>query len=241
MTFAHTPYIDPNAANRQIAEEGITDLRFLPAGFFRSRRTDGNAEPIIDADLNASETAPIEGPTPTEGLRARLGAILRSPQARGKADAALALALGTDMTTEQIAATLRDLPAEVDLGLPPKAITDPDAKIEADRICQIVTADAAAGHHDQAVALALDTDTPVATALTILGAMPEPVSREAAEARFAEGNWFGEHPTEMEAVHGDQTAAGWSSAVAKANARIGAASPEAPASPENMTHEVGHD
>ncbi len=104
-----------------------------------------------------------------------------------------------------------------------------------------MTADAAAGHHDHAVALALDTDTPVAAALAILGAMPAPVSLEAVEERFSAGDWFGEEPSAMESVHGDQTAAGWSTAVAKANERIGATTREAPVSPEDMSDEVGHD
>lgn len=226
-------------ANAELRAAGVTDLRF-DTPVFRSRRAMAETGLAIEAALTTPEAppAPAAGQTPAEAIRARLAAALRSPQARGKADAALALALRTDMAIDQITATLRDLPAGVDLGLPPRAITDPDAKAEADRIRQIVTADAAAGHHDHALALALDTDTPVAAALAILGAMPAPVSREAIEQRFAGGDWFGANDTEMEEARGDRTAAGWGKAVAKANARFEAATPAAPTMPAALMKEI---
>jgi hypothetical protein len=215
--FPIVPYMDPVAANRRIAEEGVADLRFLPAGFFRSRRTGQEPtqhEQAVEADRQA--TTPTE--TAASALRVRLATALRSPQARGKTDAALALALRTDMSTDQIAATLRDLPAECDLGLPPRAITDPDAKAEADRIRQIVTADAAQGHTDHALALAFDTDTPVAAALAILGAMPKPQQIASIEERAAELDEFGPSDLEMESLgRGGRVDAAWSKAVAAAN------------------------
>lgn len=215
--FPTVPYMDPVAANRRIAEHGITDLRFLPAGFFRSRRTAQEPtqhEQAVEADRQA--TTPTE--TPASALRARLAAVLRSPQARGKTDAALVLALRTDMSADQIIKTLPDLPAGVDLGLPPKAITDRDARAEADRIRQIVTADAAAGHHDHAIALALDSDTPVAAALAILGAMPKPQQIASIEERAAELDEFGPSDLEMESLgRAGRVDAAWSRAVASAN------------------------
>lgn len=229
-------------ANADLRARGVDDLRF-DTPVFRSRRAVAETGLAIEAVLTAPEAppAPAAGPTPAEAISARLGAVLRSPQARGKTGAALALALRTDMDTDQIAATLRDLPAGVDLSLPPKAITDPDAKAKADRICQIVTADAAHGHADHALALALDTDTPVAAALAILGAMPAPVTREAIEQRFAGGDWFGANHTEMEEARGDRTASGWSKAIAKANARFEAATPVTPTTPAALTQGEPHE
>lgn len=224
------PDVIAAAANAELQAEGITDLRFDALPAFRSRR----AMAEIDAPQSAPEATPEAdaGPSPAEAVRARLGAVLRASEAKGKVDASLSLALDTDITTEQLTATLRDLPDGVDLGLPPKAIDDPEAKAEADRIRQIVTADAAAGHHDHAVALALETDTPVAAALAILSAMPAPLSLGAIEARFSDGDWFGEDPTQMEAIHGDQTAAGWSTAVAAANARFETSAPSSQTEPQ---------
>lgn len=226
-------------ANADLRARGVDDLRF-DTPVFRSRRAMADTGLAIEAALTAPEAPPVPaaGPPPAEALRARLAAVLRSSQAGGKTGAALALALRTDMTTDQITTTLRDLPAGVDLGLPPRAINDPEAKAEADRIRQIVTADAAAGHHDHALALALDTDTPVAAALAILAAMPSPVSREAIEQRFAAGDWFGANDTEMEGVRGDRTASGWSKAIAKANARFEAATPVTPTTPAALTQGV---
>jgi hypothetical protein len=226
-------------ANADLRARGVDDLRF-DTPMFRSRRAMAETGLAIEAALTTPEAPPVPaaGPTPAEALRARLAAVLRSPQARGKTGAALALALRTDMSTDQITTTLRDLPAGVDLGLPPRAITDPDAKAEADRIRQIVTADAAAGHHDHALALALDTDTPVAAALAILGAMPKPMKRASIEDRFAEGDWFGEAPSAMEDLGaGRSVASGWSKAIAKANERFAAATPAVPALPAALTGE----
>lgn len=225
-------------ANAELREAGVDDLRFEPV--FRSRRAAVEAGPIMEADLAAQERAQTvqEAPdapratnpqeTPAQAMRARLAAVLRAPEAKGKADAALALALHTDMAAPQIMKTLRDLPEGVDLGLPPRAIADPDAKAEADRVRQIVTADAAQGHLDHALALAFDTDTPVKAALAILGAMPKPVKRASIEERFSQGDWFGETPTQMEDVRASGAAATWKKAVAKANAQFESAAPAAP-------------
>lgn len=216
-------------ANAELRAAGVTDLRF-ETPVFRSRRAMAETGLAIEAATTAPEAtpAPAAGPTPAEAIRARLGAVLRSPQARGKADAALALALRTDMATDQITATLRDLPAEADLGLPPRAITDPDAKAEADRIRQIVTADAAAGHHDHALALALDTSTPVAAALAILLAMPAPKGIASIEERARDMAEFGPSDYSMEEATGDRVSAGWDAAIARANARLEAATAAAP-------------
>lgn len=228
--FQNAPYIDPHAANRRIAEEGITDLRFLPAGFFRSRRTAQEpTEHEQEATADRQATNPTE--TPASALRARLATILRSPQARGKTDAALALALRTDMTPEHIAQTLRDLPAGVDLGLPSKAIADPEAKAEADRIRQIMTSDAAQGHGDHALALAFNTDTPVTAALAILKAMPAKRSIPSLEERAAECSWFGDDADDMASLSkAGRTDAVWSKAVACANAQFASAGVEQEAS-----------
>mgnify|MGYP001122448248 CR=1 FL=1 len=230
-------------ANAELRAEGVTDLRFDALPSSRSRRAMAETAQTIEAAQTEQDapSATDAGPTPAEVLRGRLAAVLRCPQARGKVDAALAIALFTDMATDQIKTTLRDLPDGVALGLQPKAIADPEAKAEADRITAIMTADVAAGNHDHAVALALDTYTEVDAALAVLGAMPKPVNRAAVEARFSEGDWFGQNPTEMEDIHGDQTAAGWSDAVSKANARFETAPTEAPISPDRMMRDGSHD
>ena len=226
-------------ANADLRARGVDDLRF-DTPVFRSRRAVAETALTIEAALTAPEAtpAPAASPTPPEAIRSRLAAALRSPQARGKTGAALALALRTDMGTDQITTTLRDLPAGVDLGLPPRAITDPDAKAEADRIRQIVTADAAAGHHDHALALALDTDTPVAAALAILGAMPKPKRIASIEERAAQEAEFGPSDYSMEEARGDRTAAAWGKAVAKANARFEAATPATPTMPAALMKEI---
>lgn len=240
-----TPFIEGHPdtiaarANAELRAAGVTDLRF-ETPVFRSRRAMAETGLAIEAALTAPEAtpAPAAGPTPAEAVRTRLGAVLRSPQARGKADAALALALRTDMTTEQIAATLRDLPAECDLGLPPRAIADPEAKAEADRIRQIVTADAAAGHHDHALALALDTDTPAAAALAILGAMPKPKRIASIEERARDMAEFGPSDYSMEEATGDRASAGWAAAIAKANSRFEAATAAKPTTPNALMKEI---
>ena len=226
-------------ANADLRARGVDDLRF-DTPVFRSRRAMAETGLAIEAALTTHEAppAPAAGPTPAEAIRARLGAALRSPQARGKTNAALALALRTDMAIDQITATLRDLPEGVDLGLPPRAITDPDAKAEADRIRQIVTADAAAGHHDHALALALDTDTPVAAALAILGAMPKPKRIASIEERARDMAEFGPSDYSMEEATGDRASAGWAAAIAKANARFENATPAAPTMPAALMKEI---
>jgi hypothetical protein len=220
-------------ANADLRARGVDDLRF-DTPVFRSRRAMAETALTIEAALTTPEAAaaPAAGPIPAEAMRTRLAAVLRSPQARGKADAALALALRTDMSTDQITTTLRGLPEGADLGLPPRAIADPEAKAEADRIRQIVTADAAAGHHDHALALALDTDITAAAALAILGAMPQPKRIASIEERAREMAEFGPSDFSMEETHGDRTASGWSKAVAKANARLEAAAPTSATEPQ---------
>lgn len=208
-------------ANAEIRAKGITDLRF-DTPVFQSRRTAPEAVPSAP---QATPT-PAAGPTPAEAIRSRLGAVLRSPTARDKTEAALALALRTDMNTAQITGLLRNLPAGADLGLPPRAIADAAAKAEADRITQIVTADAAADHVEQALVLALETDTPVAAALAIIKALPARMRIASIEERAAGEAEFGPCDLSMEETGGARSGAtGWAKAVQMANARFEAAAP----------------
>ncbi|ARU02658.1 hypothetical protein [Yoonia vestfoldensis] len=208
-------------ANAEIRAKGITDLRF-DTPVFQSRRTASEAVPSAP---QATPT-PAAGPTPAEALRTRLGAVLRNPTARGKTEAAFSLALRTDMTAMQINGLLRDLPAGADLGLPPRAIADAAAKAEADRIRQIVTADAAADHVEQALVLALETDTPVAAALAILKALPPRMRIASIEERLAGEAEFGPCDISMEEATGARSGAtGWAKAVQEANSRFEAAAP----------------
>ena len=218
-------------ATQALRDRGVTNLRFdtwlrhdSPAALAATKA----ATPPQAAPQAAPEPS---GPTPAQALRARLDAVLRSPSARGKVGAALALALRTDMQPDHIAKTLRGLPEGVDLGLPPKSIADPAAKAEADRVRQIVTADAAIGRHEQAIALALDTDTPIAAALAILRAMPEAKKIASIEERAALENEFGGDPTDMNERHGDPAATGWAKAVARANERFEPAETQTPSTP----------
>lgn len=208
-------------ANAEIRAKGITDLRF-DTPVFQSRRAAPEAVPSV----RQATPTPAAGPTPAEAIRSRLGAVLRSPTARDKTEAALALALRTDMTTAQISGLLRNLPAGVDLGLPPRAIADAAAKAEADRITQIVTADAAADHVEQALVLALETDTPVAAALAIIKALPARMRIASIEERAAGEAEFGPCDLSMEETGGARSGAtGWAKAVQEANARFEAAAP----------------
>ena len=217
-------------ANAEIRALGITDLRF-DKPVFKSRRATPEAVP------SAPQTTPASaaGPTPAEALRTRLGAVLRSPTARGKNATAIALALRTDMTTAQITGLLRDLPAGADLGLPPRAIADASAKAEADRITQIVTADAAADHVEQALVLALETDTPVAAALAIIKALPARMRIASIEERAAGEPEFGPCDLSMEETGGARSGAtGWAKAVQAANARFETAAPAMPQDEPNL-------
>lgn len=217
-------------ANAEIRAKGITDLRF-DTPVFQSRRTAAEAVPSAP---QATPT-PAAGPTPAEALRTRLGAVLRNPTARGKTEAAFALALRTDMTTAQITGLLRNLPAGADLGLPPRAIADASAKAEADRITQIVTADAAADHVEQALVLALETDTPVAAALAILKALPPRMRIASIEERLAGEAEFGPCDVAMEErTLAGRGATGWAKAVQAANARFPTAAPVMPQDKPNL-------
>lgn len=208
-------------ANAEIRAKGITDLRF-DTPVFQSRRAAPEAVPSV----RQATPTPTAGPTPAEAIRSRLGAVLRSPTARDKTEAALALALRTDMTTTQVTGLLRNLPAGVDLGLPPRAIADAAAKAEADRITQIVTADAAADHVEQALVLALETDTPVAAALAIIKALPARMRIASIEERAAGEAEFGPCDLSMEETGGARSGAtGWAKAVQVANARFETAAP----------------
>jgi hypothetical protein len=234
--IADHPDVLAAITNAQLRAAGVENLRtdmHLLADFRARIDAAATADAAAgEPDAPKPTSAPAASPSAAEALNARLVAVLRSPQARSKTGAALALALRTDMDTDQIAATLRDLPEGVDLRLPSRAIADPDVKAEADRIRQIVTADAAAGHHDHALALALDTDITAAAALAILGAMPQPKRIASIEERAREMAEFGPSDFSMEETHGDRTASGWSKAVAKANARLEAAAPTSATDPQ---------
>lgn len=228
--IADHPDVIAARANAEIRARGITDLRF-DTPVFKSRRATPEAVPSTPQ----TTPAPAAGPSPAEAIRTRLGAVLRSQTARGKTEAAFALALRTDMTTVQITQILRDLPAGADLGLPPRAIADAAAKAEADRITQIVTADAAADHVEQALVLALETDTPVAAALAILKALPPRMRIASIEERLAGEAEFGPCDISMEEATGERSgAAGWMKAVAAANARFETAAPAMPQDEPNL-------
>lgn len=219
--IADHPDVIAARANAEIRAKGITDLRF-DTPVFQSLRTAPEAVP----SARQATPTPAAGPTPAEAIRSRLGAVLRSPTARDKTEAALALALRTDMTTPQITGLLRNLPAGADLDLPPRAIADAAAKAEADRITQIVTADAAADHVEQALVLALETDTPVAAALAILKALPPRMTIASIEERAAGEAEFGPCDFSMEEATGARSGAtGWAKAVQMANARFEATAP----------------
>lgn len=228
--FPRAPYLDPHAANRRLAEEGITDLRFLPAGFFKSRRPTSTV--AVDDTAQARQEAqtlpepPATQPDTAAALRDRAVAFLSLHGARTRPQAALALALRTDAEPKAVQAMLAGLPEGTVLDLPTRDRPDAAEAAEAKRMEGIADAAVAADRPSQASEL-IEAGVDLVTAQAILAAMPASAAADFEARMLADTDWFGDAADDMASLSkAGRTDAVWSKAVTAANEQFEKGEPD---------------
>lgn len=230
--FPNAPYIDAYAANRRIAEEGISDLRFLPAGFFKSRRT--AATVAVDDTAQARQKAQTlpepcaAQPDAVTGLRDRAMAFLSLQAARTRPQAAIALALRTEAEPKAVQSMLAGLPDGAALDLPVRDRQDAAEAAEASRI-EGIAASCVSAKRPERVTELVGAGVDLTTARAILAAMPVSAAADFEARMLADTEWFGDAADDMATrTKGGRTDAVWSKAVSAANEQFITAPAEPP-------------